>query len=47
MAQAASFRIGVAVPLTGTFGKDGAQVKDAYTYWAEVMNAKGGIAGQG
>ncbi len=44
MAQAASFRIGVAVPLTGTFGKDGALVKDAYTYWAEVVNAKGGLA---
>ncbi len=47
MVQAASFRIGVAVPLSGTFGKDGAQVKDAYTYWAEVVNAKGGIAVKG
>lgn len=45
--QAASFRIGVAVPLTGTFGKDGALVKDAYTFWAETINAKGGIASKG
>jgi branched-chain amino acid transport system substrate-binding protein len=45
--QAASFRIGVAVPLTGTFGKDGALVKDAYTFWAEAVNAKGGMKVQG
>ena len=45
--EAASFRIGVAVPLTGTFGKDGALVKDAYTFWAETINAKGGIVSKG
>jgi branched-chain amino acid transport system substrate-binding protein len=45
--QAANLRIGVAVPLTGTFGKDGALVKDAYAFWAETMNAKGGVKIQG
>ena len=42
-ASAAEFKIGVAVPLTGLFGKDGALVKDAYTLWAETVNAGGGI----
>ena len=42
-AFAAEFKIGVAVPLTGLFGKDGALVKDAYTLWAETVNAAGGI----
>ena len=37
------FRIGYAVPLTGTFGRDGNLVKDAYTFWADLVNAKGGI----
>lgn len=46
-AQAATFRIGVAVPLTGTFGKDGALVKDAYIFWSETINAKGGISSKG
>jgi branched-chain amino acid transport system substrate-binding protein len=45
--EAASFRIGVAVPLTGTFGNDGKLVKDAYTFWAETINAKGGIVSKG
>ena len=42
-ALAAEFKIGVAVPLSGLFGKDGALVKDAYTIWAETVNAAGGI----
>jgi branched-chain amino acid transport system substrate-binding protein len=39
------FKIGVAVSLTGVFGKDGDLVKDAYTLWMETVNAKGGING--
>lgn len=38
-------RIGVAVSLTGAFGKDGSLVKDAYTLWMETVNAQGGING--
>ena len=41
-AQAAKFRIGCALPLTGAFGKDGNLVKDAYGYWADTINARGG-----
>jgi len=37
------FRIGYADPLTGTFGRDGNLVKDAYNFWADLVNAKGGI----
>jgi branched-chain amino acid transport system substrate-binding protein len=37
------FRIGCADPLTGTFGRDGNLVKDAYTFWADLINSKGGI----
>ena len=37
------FRIGYAVPLTGTFGRDGNLVKDAYAFWKDLVNAKGGI----
>ncbi len=44
-AAAEPFRIGCAVPLTGIFGKAGNLVKDAYTLWAEKVNAKGGING--
>ena len=36
-AQAAKFRIGCALPLTGAFGKDGNLVKDAYGYWADTI----------
>ncbi len=46
-AQQAKFRIGCALPLTGVFGRDGSLVKDAYTYWAETINAKGGITVKG
>ena len=46
-AQQTKFRIGCALPLTGVFGRDGNLVKDAYTYWAEVVNAKGGITVKG
>jgi len=41
--QAKEFKIGVAVALTGKFGKAGNLVKDAYTYWQEAVNKKGGI----
>ena len=41
------FRIGYAVPLTGTFGRDGNLVKDAYTFWADLVNAKGGVEVKG
>jgi branched-chain amino acid transport system substrate-binding protein len=41
------FRIGYAVPLTGTFGRDGNLVKDAYAFWADLVNAKGGIEVKG
>ncbi len=40
---AKEFKIGVAVALTGKFGKAGNLVKDAYTYWQEVINGEGGI----
>ncbi len=39
------WKIGVAVSLTGVFGKDGSLVKDAYTLWQETINAAGGING--
>jgi len=45
--QAVKFRIGCALPLTGIFGRDGNLVKDAYTFWAETANAKGGITVKG
>jgi branched-chain amino acid transport system substrate-binding protein len=45
--QAAKFRIGCALPLTGAFGKDGNLVKDAYSYWADSINAKGGLTIKG
>ena len=45
--QAVKFRIGCALPLTGVFGRDGNLVKDAYTFWAETINAKGGITVKG
>jgi len=41
------FRIGYAVPLTGTFGRDGNLVKDAYAFWTDLVNAKGGIEVKG
>jgi branched-chain amino acid transport system substrate-binding protein len=41
------FRIGYSVPLTGTFGRDGNLVKDAYTFWADLVNARGGIEVKG
>ena len=43
--NAAEFRIGVPVALTGIFGKAGALVRDAYTFWAEMVNKRGGING--
>jgi len=33
--------------LTGTFGKDGALVRDAYVFWKETVNGKGGIEVKG
>ncbi len=41
------FRFGLTVPLTGAFGKDGALVKDAYTFWADTVNTQGGIEVKG
>jgi branched-chain amino acid transport system substrate-binding protein len=41
------FRIGYADPLTGTFGRDGNLVKDAYNFWGDLVNAKGGIEVKG
>ena len=46
-AQQAKFRIGCALPLTGVFGRDGNLVKDAYTFWADTINAKGGMLVKG
>jgi len=37
------FKIGVAVSLTGRFGRDGMLVNNAYTLWMEKVNASGGI----
>ncbi len=44
---AKEFKIGVAVALTGKFGKAGNLVKDAYTYWQETVNKNGGITVNG
>ena len=41
------FRVGFTVPLTGAFGKDGGLVKDAYVFWKETVNSRGGIEVQG
>ncbi len=46
VAATETFTFGCALPLTGLFGKAGAQVKDAYTLWMETINAKGGLAGR-
>lgn len=44
-AEQKPWRIGVAVSLTGIFGKDGNLVKDAYNLWKDTINSKGGING--
>ena len=41
--NAKELKIGVAVALTGKFGKAGNLVKDAYTFWKEKVNNNGGI----
>ncbi|MEW6110706.1 MAG: amino acid ABC transporter substrate-binding protein [Thermodesulfobacteriota bacterium] len=41
------YKIGVSVALTGIVGADGRLVKDAYTFWAETVNARGGIEVKG
>jgi branched-chain amino acid transport system substrate-binding protein len=46
-AEQTKFRIGCALPLTGVFGRDGNLVKDSYTYWAETINARGGMVVKG
>ena len=46
-ASTASYRIGAVLPLSGLFGKDGAQIKDAYAFWAEHVNAQGGVLAGG
>jgi len=43
----AKFRIGYAVPLTETFGRDGNLVRDAYAFWKDLVNEKGGILVRG
>lgn len=43
--QKKAWKIGVAVSLTGVFGKDGSLVKDAYTLWQETVNSHGGVNG--
>jgi branched-chain amino acid transport system substrate-binding protein len=45
--QQAKLKIGCALPLTGVFGRDGNLVKDAYTFWMETINSKGGITVKG
>lgn len=40
-------RIGFPVPLTGAFGRDGSLVRDAYLFWKETVNTKGGIEVRG
>ena len=42
-----AFRVGFTVPLSGAFGKDGSLVKDAYVFWKEAVNSRGGIEVQG
>jgi branched-chain amino acid transport system substrate-binding protein len=42
-----AIRIGFALPLTGAFGRDGGLVKDAYLFWKETVNARGGIEVRG
>ncbi len=46
-AQAKEFRIGVAVALSGIFGRDGNLKKEAYDLWAEAVNSKGGMLVKG
>lgn len=46
-AQAREFRIGVAVALSGIFGRDGTLLKEAYELWAEAVNERGGIESRG
>jgi branched-chain amino acid transport system substrate-binding protein len=46
-AKAKVFRIGVAVCLTGLFGKAGQQVRDAYNYWKDKVNGQGGVLVKG
>ncbi len=45
--EATKLRVGCALPLTGVFGRDGALVRDAYVFWAETVNGKGGISIKG
>lgn len=43
LGQERSLRVGFTVPLTGAFGKDGNLVKDAYLFWKETLNSRGGL----
>jgi branched-chain amino acid transport system substrate-binding protein len=43
--EAKPWKIGVAVSLTGVFGKDGNLVKDAYTLWKDAVNQQRGLNG--
>ncbi len=40
------FLFGCALPLTGMFGQDGHMVRNAYLYWQDAVNARGGIDGK-
>ncbi len=46
-AQGKEFKVGVALSLSGIFSRDAALFKEVYDYWAEVVNAKGGIKVKG
>ncbi len=43
---AGEFTIGCALPLSGVYGKQGQQIRDAYTFWADKINDKWGIGGK-
>lgn len=46
-AQAKEFRIGIALSLSGIFSRDAALLKETYDFWAETINAQGGIQVKG
>lgn len=39
-------RIGVSLPLTGEFSVPGSKHRDGYVYWADEINARGGLLGR-
>src|SRR5215470_15355357 len=46
-AQSKEFRAGVALSLSGIFGRDAALFKEVYDLWAETVNRAGGIKVKG